>query len=739
MVFLTDKSTVSVHMKVYHSRAQQDLVLNSTDVVRMKQARDEGIQWFAAMNDGHGVTPIKSWAVNKRVATLKNIDIAQMNREIRILCMFAACNIPFGAADDQFFRDFSPINVGEVPVTARNISNRALNIVFAKLCSRDEVLLHTAPAVSLAADCWVSLGGEQDVLGIMHSFVDADFQPRMVALDFVPICARHSASTLARLMAARTDSHTLATQLIYGTKTDQVANIIAAAKLLLTDDVEREFDGDEIHDMLHNDSNAADAFADELNIQNDDAAVAADEVVDNDDDDLAEQTVLDARRVSACVDHQLSLLYDDVLRGVPEFASIVKTIDRTTSAVVHSNLRKKILAKVFEHLGEQPVRLLRRNPTRWYGIIDVIERFFKAYRALCIMFAKGVFHNVSAGGEPLTLISPSSMRTAMRIARDLSIIACMARQLEGSTYFTTPFVPLMVLQLAQYFGERVDDVPLRLAVREVVVGAIDRRFVDIMKPSSPYILAMALHPITSHCLPRCIKPEQAQRVLEEVSHDDLLGCLHCLMSHLAEWYSFVEQAHEDRERADANVAVAAGAGPQQPPGLMRAILREMNGEVNVPREEARVIVQNAAIVDVRHLLEALAEYGEAQRAAVDQLLNNDRDRNVIKGFQDHVATFYHQRVYGRVDSRKFDAFKRLVRTVLSMPASSAAVEQMFSVASLIDTPRNRIVPGKFEKLTILARAIQDVQRASMNASEEDKKKLLAQFYETVLVQEHEYE
>lgn len=121
---------------------------------------------------------------------------------------------------------------------------------------------------------------------------------------------------------------------------------------------------------------------------------------------------------------------------------------------------------------------------------------------------------------------------------------------------------------------------------------------------------------------------------------------------------------------------------------------------------------------------------------MDQLFSNERDRNVIKCFQDRVATFYNQREYGRVDRAKIDALKRLVRTVLSMPASSAAVEQLLSVASLIDTPlRNRILRGKFEKLTLLARAIQAVQRARRIASEEDKKKLLNKFYQTVLVPE----
>lgn len=54
------KSNVTSHMKTYHSQAQQDFVLSSTDVVRLRQMRDEGILRFGAMNAGRGVTPVKS-------------------------------------------------------------------------------------------------------------------------------------------------------------------------------------------------------------------------------------------------------------------------------------------------------------------------------------------------------------------------------------------------------------------------------------------------------------------------------------------------------------------------------------------------------------------------------------------------------------------------------------------------------------------------------------------------------
>jgi hypothetical protein len=625
--------------------------------------------------------------------------------------------------------------------------DRIYAFVWQRLCNE----ISAVPSFSIGYDVWTNRGLRGAFVGIMVFFVTADLQPRSALMAVREITASHTAEHIARVVAAVLDEVTTSYQHIYGTQCDTAANVRAAAKLLLedvgaasklqvVDELESAVDGGgelEVVELAPGDMS-------DLRISDND-----DDAGGGDDLDLAELGVLpdadlqphEELRSQRCFEHVADLMTKDAIKAVEQLKRAVQLVDQLVAVFGRSEQRKRLLAKINKVIKPNaPARpMLRRVPTRWHVLPKCIRRLLENMDAVNHMFDLGMFKGVLVATKALKKPSGYLLKDLAAVADLLELISAAGRPLEGSDYFTLPFVSVvsdhLIRRLAADHPDERDDRPLITRTRKALLDSAKRRLAPYLDANSPAMLACLLHPLTSRSFLAIVPGAGAE-------------ALKTSRNLLAEWYSELAQSAIDKTTED--LAAAAGGAPakarraNEEPELAAAAVNESAAQqlralaelerdvgndnaarapdeaedavqIAREREDARQKLKKEGTAAVTSLLKVLCRPDVVDLFPFpDDLLNKTNDEaraersrgqssNAMAKVKNTVQTFYNGAEFNAAfpDPAQRARLIMLVRSVMSTPATNAGGEAAFSLAGLIDSPlRNRIEPTTFNKMVV---------------------------------------
>jgi hypothetical protein len=629
--------------------------------------------------------------------------------------------------------------------------DRIYAFVWQRLCNE----ISAVPSFSIGYDVWTNRGLRGAFVGIMVFFVTADLQPRSALMAVAEITASHTAEHIARVVAAVLDEVTTEFQHIYGTQCDTAANVRAAAKLLLedvgaasrlqvVDELESAVDGGGELEVVELAPGAVSDLFGNSNDNDDEADGGG-----GDDLDLAELGVLpdadlqphEELRSQRCFEHVADLMTKDAVKAVAQLKEAVQLVDQLVAVFGRSEQRKRLLAKINGVIKPNaPARpMLRRVPTRWHVLPKCIRRLLENMDAINLMFDLGMFKGVSVATKALKKPSGYLLKDLAAVADLLELISAAGRPLEGSDYFTLPFVSVvsdhMIRRLAAEHPDERHDRPLITRTRVALLESAKRRLAPYLDANSPAMLACLLHPLTSRSF-LAIGPGVDTEALKTSRNL------------LAEWYSELAQSAIDKKTAED---LAAAGGPpakarraNEEPELAAAAVNERaaqqlralaelerdvgnDNDARPPdeaedavqiareREEARQKLKKEGTAAVTSLLKVLCRPDVVELFPFpDDLLNKTNDEaraersrgqssNAMAKVKNTVQTFYQgaEFIAAFPDPSQRARLIMLVRCVMSSPATNAGGEAAFSLAGLIDSPlRNRIEPTTFNKMVV---------------------------------------
>jgi hypothetical protein len=694
--------------------------------------------------------------------------LQQQARRLQIRWCFAqlSTRTPWGIVNDPAWRHAIDMGSSEPPsmvalstpvaaAAAGAVNDKALRTetleriyAFVKMRLCEDV--GTAPAFSIGYDVWTNRGLRAAFVGIMAFYVTADLQPRSALLGVVEITTSHTKEHIARVVAAVVNEVTTEHQHIYGTQTDTAANVRAAARLLLENvnaasqlPIEDEL-GDAVNgaelEVLDLDPQASDLFGD---------GVGNDNGGGDDDDDLdleqlgvapdADLQVHEDMRVQRCFEHVADLITKDAVKSVAKLKEAVRHVDELVAVFGRSEQRKRLLAKINKVLKpDVPARPMKRRViTRWHVLSKCIRRLLENAEAIGIMFELGMFKGVRNGQRSIKRPNQYDLIDLAAVADLLDLINAAGRPLEGSEYFTLPFVSVishhLILRLSAPHANE-EHRPVIKDTREALLASATRRLSPYLNANAPTMLACLLHPLTSSFYAAIVTKDDG----------DVDGGIALGMSRnvLAEWYSELAQSALDKEVND----LAAAGGPLPPAKARRAdelpaaavgeraaeqlrLLEALDGaadqagadadqdarQIAIDREEARgklKVEGKAAVTTLLRLMlgPTVAAQFPFPHDLLDKTNEQARDErtrgencNAMAKANNSVLKFYTSAEFTAAfpDQTRRDRLIVLVRCIMSSPATNASGESAFSLAGLIDSPlRNRIAPTTFNKMMV---------------------------------------
>ena len=152
-------------------------------------------------------------------------------------CVVAEQCLSFNLFESRGMRSLlEAAGLDDASLPTRSLIRNAVDALYDFVIGEEEALLQKAPGFSLVFDGWTPRSGQESYVGLMYSYCTEDMVPRQVFLDLIPFGTRkHCAWTVAVAIAERIEQHTLPSQFLYGAVTDNAANVVKAAKLLVQD------------------------------------------------------------------------------------------------------------------------------------------------------------------------------------------------------------------------------------------------------------------------------------------------------------------------------------------------------------------------------------------------------------------------------------------------------------------------------------------------------------------------
>jgi hypothetical protein len=693
-----------------------------------------------------------------------------LNDCLRFGAFFFANTLPFRLASDPYLRhvlgSVAP-NFSSKSLNRESLRTHILDRAYQAVTQKNIAELRLAPGASCQHDIWVGRGKKICIVGVNMSYVTEDFELKSTLIGAPTIHDAHTAHNIAVTVARVIEAATGPTQLLYTTTTDTASNALAASKLI-KDKLSAMARGEITDGLLALALDGADAVdAPEVEEEKDAAraskravldAVSLDDAGDGDDDDDDDQTganfeysnVLDHEdaRTGSCIEHVLALVVNDAVQAVKDLRELVLLIDRFNAAFNKSEQRRQFLRKILKTLGVAPLAPIRRPPTRWHMIEPQLRRFAHIFPAIVVMFSLHLFEKVLYNGDPIACPPSNVVPKCLSVAKLFAMIAHAGRQIEGTTYFTAPFVPIVARNLLDVLGDSGRDegeVRLYSTVRAALFESAEKRLLPLIKETSPAALAMLVHPKACRFFADTVSVrENASRVADEVHVDDdvqdevevldfdgntIVTTMHPRLIAIenakyaaADWYALIAAAAEDAAAAERQNARAptpppdgaddGGAAPHSAQ-KMRRLMRGNDDDAAAVRarasDEQTMIdrmdalhkngLKNVGIL-IEHFVSdahtrAPAYADPVDRSAfVQDLMQMGADAsptpaqlNPVKFASDCVPTFYASPAFAALKfdgSRAHEHMRLLARTLLSAVAVSAGVEQVFSFAGLID-------------------------------------------------------
>lgn len=584
--------------------------------------------------------------------------------------------------------------LGQLP--GRRAIRSACATIFARAVGDMTARLQKAPGFSIAFDVWTSRGNHTSYLGLIFSYVDEDFMPHNDLLCLIPLTApKQDYMTLAHEIAMRIEHFTTASQFLVGSVTDNGKNVVKASRELITnyggllfprrnaDDVAVDWEDD---DDVQRDERVLDFVQDVqhhevMNAAADGAADAADDVIDDDqvganDDEIA--------RAHQCVDHDFNLCVLDMLKRV-ELLDVIRNVDAVVAAVNRSSRRQTRLAEIQGVMNVKIRKLQKRGITRWNSLAAELDTVLSSLSPLVVLAHQGAFDDPRVVYELLR--RQSDLKDTLRV---LEIIAVASRLLEGSTFMTLPHVPFVVHKTIELLSNAVaGETVFGRNARNALLEAVKRRLGKHLRDGTlPTLQAAMLMP--------CYAP--FLRVTMGVTD----AALDVACNKMVEWHVLLSPpvARQAQVRNIGPIFVQRIQAPA-PEDAFKQLLAELLMDAG---EEARA---TAAAIRVEEAL-ARAAGDQVQAAALaaravtfDRRVADRLPEFTTAALQAANAKF---RTFWTEKTARASVVANVVRMIVSMSAASACVEQVFSGASLLNTPlRTRLAPATLEQLVVLQR------------------------------------
>ena len=643
---------------------------------------------------------------------------------IHEVLLFVKEGLPFRLAESVGFELLLGKTRAQLP--NRDHVRALVDVLYSVVVQELEVEFRRAPSFSIMFDAWSSRSLSSSFLAVLYTYIDDAFKYREVLLDVIPLGdRRHTGDTLALEVARRIDSHTSASQFLYGSTTDNAKNVVNAAREVVhclpdlvqrvnegsleiasmrmwiapnarNDDVvgdddndndDEDFDGSDIiredlaglraHDEAAESHVAAPVVdvasmrqlaSDErrvaVNVNVGISRIAPIEVaaeVDIEDDDDEPLSNLDRNRAHQCYLHDLNLVTLTAIKNTPRIAKLISKVDAIVAAVSKSTVRQKMLACAQKTLSLKPLKLLKRCPTRWNSLQMCLTRFVECYPALRCLQLENAF--ASCARKP-KLPTRGEVVVLGDVARALEPIKVLTKLLETTTN-SMAFLPLFTVALLRKLAPdamlSVIVSDLRDKLLQQVIVRLQKHIIDGSQPS---LLAAMVHPSTSPFLFEALTWFKSEAKALEVLK---LGA-----ENLVVWLQDYFVGDED------------GAEEQR---AKKPRYLEGNNDNAVVSQRSRV----AALTDLLHELLALFDTSPAMSAA---------DRRVVWSTASMAqADAALQELF---TASKWSPLAPLVKLLMSLSPVSAGAERCFSNSGRINAPlRNKMDDSTLEMLTVL--------------------------------------
>lgn len=197
-----------------------------------------------------------------------------------------------------------------------------------------------ASGFSISFDAWSSRYASKSLVALIYHWVSPIcLEPRESILDIIPL-SKHDTKSLSLAIASRIDSNTTSEQILFGSATDNAANVVKTSKFLLTN----------LEELLE----AHSEFFD--------------------DDETEEEEDHNVEGIMRCFCHTLNL---SVCDSLDEIASdLILRVVSVTKSITKSHQR---LTRLHEIQAIQKVRKLSpiiSVKTRWNSVYFMLHRFF---------------------------------------------------------------------------------------------------------------------------------------------------------------------------------------------------------------------------------------------------------------------------------------------------------------------------------------------------------------------------
>jgi len=302
-------------------------------------------------------------------------------------------------------------------------------------------------------------------------------------------------------------------------------------------------------------------------------------------------------------------------------------------AITKSTLNKELLQK-YNGRG-----LLSPSQTRWVFTYYVIDRLIESKEAVAKVVAENDLIDVA--------LEPLKWKQMEQIRDLLHPFATVVRELEGDRYSTLSQVIPALIDMIEIMGEKAKVGSIVGKIAAEIKQELERRFEYIFNSSHgqfqpAYMLATFFDP----------------RFVIGLTNDQQLLCIDLVLRSLSTYGYYATQGHQ--QTPDQDTGESTSAKPKKYGGFFKKAHTEM--AVNPLRTDDHC----------RLLKTKLEAYVTERIDAGDEVSNETRD-------------FSLQYWYCRRDTHKEIA--KFAMDLLVVPASSAGIERVFSMASIVQGGR----------------------------------------------------
>ncbi len=147
--------------------------------------------------------------------------------------LIVKCNLPPAIIEQSDFREFMKLVVPKwKPSSSRHIKTKTIPSLLSFVQRKIDKMLNEIDFVTITTDIWTD-GRGKAFIGITGHFINVDFMPQTVLLDFVRLKGRHTAENIRNTTENILEKLNL-TEKVYRIITDNASNMIKAYKFGLT-------------------------------------------------------------------------------------------------------------------------------------------------------------------------------------------------------------------------------------------------------------------------------------------------------------------------------------------------------------------------------------------------------------------------------------------------------------------------------------------------------------------------